>query len=143
MSTASTSPPRTDRSTGRGYVWLGIALCLIGVGLVVAQIVALKILVVPWYSPALATLGALLLLVAVARRHGVFRVIVLVLVAAFAGFQWFFLVSLMKLPEYTGPAQAGKPFPAFQAALADGRPFTDADLRDGSRTVLVFFRGRW
>ena len=64
------------------------------------------------------------------------------LVAAFAGFQWYFLVSLMKLPDYAGPAQAGKQFPAFAATLADGRPFTDADLRDGAARH-GFFRGRW
>ena len=29
------------------------------------------------------------------------------------------------------------------STFADGRPFTDEDLRDGSRHVMVFFRGRW
>jgi hypothetical protein len=66
-----------------------------------------------------------------------------VLVAAFAGLQWYFLVALMKLPAYEGPAQAGNPLPAFHAIRADGRPFTEADLRDGSWRVLTFFRGRW
>jgi hypothetical protein len=50
----------------------------------------------------------------------------------------------MKLPDYEGPARAGQQLPAFQATLAsNGRPFTDADLGDGHRRVMVFFRGRW
>src|SRR5262245_34270874 len=143
MSLASVSPPPTRRSTGRGYFWAGLGACVLGFGLAVAQFAWLKRQVVPWYSPALATLGALLLLVAVTRRWSIVRGIALLLVAAFAGFQWLFLVSLAKLPDYEGPARAGRPFPEFRATYADGRPFTDADLRDNSRRVMVFFRGRW
>jgi hypothetical protein len=95
------------------------------------------------YSPALATLGAILLLVAAVRRPGTARVLVLVLVVAFAGLQWFILAVRTKLPAYEGPAQAGKRLPAFRATLADGRPFTEAGLNDGTRRVLLFFRGRW
>ncbi len=136
--------PTTERSRGRAYFWAGIALCLLGLALVFVQF-GLKWLFVPWYSPVLATIGVVLLLLSVARRRSIPRVIVLVLLAAFAGFQWYFLVSLIKLPDYTGPAQAGKQLPPFSATFADaeGRPFTEADLRDGSRRVLVFFRGRW
>jgi hypothetical protein len=65
------------------------------------------------------------------------------LVTAFAGLQWYFLVSMMKLPEYNGPAQPGKRLPPFQAEFANGRSFTEADLADGSRRVMTFFRGRW
>src|SRR5262249_48318478 len=103
----------------------------------------MKHLDMPWYLPALATLGALLMLVAVARRLTVVRVLGLVLVAGLAGLEWYFLVEQMRLPEYPGDVRAGSPFPAFRAALADGRPFTDADLREGSWRVMVFFRGRW
>jgi hypothetical protein len=142
MTAVATIPSATPRSRGRGYFWAGIAACLLGLALTVAQF-ALKYLAVPWYSPVLATLGALLLLVAVARRLSIPRVIALVLVAAVAGFQWYALVSLMKLPAYDGPAQPGKPVPAFTATLADGRSFTEADFRDGSRHVMTFFRGRW
>src|SRR5262249_37872242 len=131
-----------QRSRGRGYFWAGLAVCLLGVALVVAQF-SLKVLVVPWYAPALASLGALLLLVSVARRRSIPRLAALVLVAAFAGFQWFFLVSMIKLPAYEGPARAGEQLPAFTSKYADGRDFTEADLHDGSRRALVFFRGRW
>ena len=139
---APTTPPAAGRSRGRALFWAGVAACLLGLVLAFAQF-SLKIVGVPWYTPALATLGAVLLVVAVARRRTVPRVVALVLVAALAGFQWYTLGSLMKLPAYDGPAQPGRPFPAFRASHADGRPFTDADLRDGSRRVMVFFRGRW
>jgi hypothetical protein len=142
MTTVTATPSTEQRTRGRGYFWAGIGSCLLGLALVVAQF-RLKYLVVPWYSPVLATLGAFLLLVAVARRRTIPRLIGLLLVAALAGFQWYFLVSLMKLPAYEGPAKAGKPFPAFTATLADGGSFTDADLRNGTRHALVFFRGRW
>ena len=142
MATLATTPSAGPRSQGRAYFWAGIAACLLGLAVAVAQF-GLKLLAVPWYSPVLATLGAFLLAVAAARRRSIPRVIALVLVAAFAGLQWYALAVLMKLPDYEGPARAGQPIPAFRSTLADGRPFTDADLRDGSRHVLVFFRGRW
>jgi hypothetical protein len=142
MTTVSPTPPTTAPSTGRAYFWAGLGVCLLGLALTVAQF-SLKFLFVPWYMPALASLGALLLLVSVARRRSVVRIIALLLVAALAGFQWFFLVSAMKLPAYEGPAKPGRPFPAFHATLAGGKPFTEADLQDGSRRAMVFFRGRW
>ena len=141
-----TAPPITAsvdlRSRGRGYFWTGIAACLLGPVLMAAQI-ALKYLGVPWYSPILATLGALLIVAAVVQRRSIPRLIVLMLVAVFAGLQWYFLGVLMKLPDYSGPARAGAAIPAFRSTFADGRPFTEADLSDGSRHVMVFFRGRW
>jgi hypothetical protein len=142
MTTATTTPPATERSQGRAHFWVGIAACVLGLALAVVQF-GLKHLFVPWYAPVLATLGAVLLLVAVARRPGVVRIVVLLVITALAGLEWFFLVSLMKLPAYEGPAQVGKQLPAFTATLADGRPFTEANLRDRSRRVMTFFRGRW
>jgi hypothetical protein len=142
MAALATTPTVESRARGRGYFWAGIAACLLGPALVAAQF-QLQHLIVPWYSPVLATLGVFLLLAAVFRRRSVPRLIALVLVAAFAGLQWYFLAVLMKLPEYAGPARAGEPIPAFHSTLADGQPFTEADLRDGSRHALIFFRGRW
>jgi hypothetical protein len=142
MTTLATTPSAGQRSRGRAYFWAGISVCLLGLALAVVQF-GLNYLAVPWYSPVLATLGAFLLVVAVARRRSIPRMVALVLVAAFAGLQWYVLVSLMKLPDYEGPARAGQPIFAFRNSLADGRPFTEEDLRDGSRHVLVFFRGRW
>jgi hypothetical protein len=138
-----TTPVTDDPARGRGYVWAGIAACLLGPILVVAQIIGMKYLFTPWYSPILGTLGAALLLVGLVRRWSILRLIALVLVAAFAGLQWFFLGVMLKLPEYDGPARPGDELPSFASTYADGRPFTAADLRDGTRRAIVFFRGRW
>jgi hypothetical protein len=115
---------------------------VLGVAAMLVQQFALKIMRTPWYSPVLATVGVVLLVVALARRRSIPRVIGLVLVAAFAGLQWYLFGVLLKLPAYQGP-EVGRPVPAFAATFADGRTFRDADLRDGSRHLLVLFRGRW
>jgi hypothetical protein len=131
-----------QRSRGRGYFWAGLGVCALGLALVFVQI-SLHQLFVPWYSPVLATIGAFLLFLSVARRRTIPRIAGLVLVALFAGFQWYAIGILSKLPDYEGPAKVGKQLPAFQATLADGRSFTEANFHDGSRRLLVFFRGRW
>src|SRR5205809_5775134 len=102
--TATSSTAVQDRSKGLGYFWAGIAICLLGIALAVVQY-SLKMLIAPWYVPVLATLGALLLLRSMALRRSATRLIGLVLVAALAGFEWYFVVSLAKLPEYQGPAR--------------------------------------
>src|SRR6266705_4116944 len=89
------------------------------------------------------TLFRSLLLGSLARRRSITRIVALVLIVALAGFQWFFLIHVAKLPSYEGPARAGLKMPAFQTALADGRTFSDKDLQDGTSSVLTFFRGRW
>jgi hypothetical protein len=132
----------TTSSTGRGLLWSGIGLAILAIVLGIIQYV-LQILVVPWQVPIVTTLGALLLLVSVTRRFTLTRVIAVVLITALAGLEWVFMASLSKLPEYTGPVRAGLKIPAFQTALADGRPFTDQNLQDGTPSVLIFFRGRW
>jgi hypothetical protein len=142
MGTLSTTAPPAKRSAGRGLLWAGIGLSLLGVALCVAQY-SLGYLIVPWYLPVLTTLGALLLLCAAARRLTVTRVVVFGLLAAFAGLQWLFFLSHSTLPPYEGPARQGEKLPAFRTTLASGRPFTEEDLRDGTNSVLVFFRGRW
>jgi hypothetical protein len=141
MSTLATTPAAVPRSRGRGYFWLGLGLCALGIAGFMAQF-ALNIPKTPWYSPALATIGALLLLLSLARRFTIPRVLGLLLVAGFAGLQWYFFGVMMKLPDYKGP-EPGRPVPAFAATLADGKTLQDSDLRDGKRSVLVFFRGRW
>jgi hypothetical protein len=137
-----TTSPSKPRSQGRAYFWAGIITCLLGLALVFVQF-GLKYLFVPWYSPILVTLGAVLLFLSVVSHRSITRIVALVLVTALAGFEWYVLTSMMKLPDYVGPAQPGKQLPHFRAMLADGRPFTEADLSDGSRRVMTFFRGRW
>jgi hypothetical protein len=138
MSTATTDDP----ARGRGYALAGIAVSLLGPLLFVVQI-SLKSLFVPWYSPILGTLGAVLLLIAVTHRRTLLRLTAFVVVAAVAVLQWYFLGVMMKLPEYDGPARPGDELPSFNSTFADGRPFTPAILRDGTRRAIVFFRGRW
>lgn len=142
MTTESTTSPPPIHSKGRALFWAGIGLCLLGIALYVVDY-SLKRLITPWYSPVLATCGVLLLVGSVARRRTVARIVALGLVGLLAVFQWYFLVSLSKLPAYAGPAQAGSKLPAFRTTLADGRPFTEQDLERGKTNVLVFFRGRW
>jgi hypothetical protein len=135
-------PPKTDRSAGRGLLWAGIGLAALAIALVAIQW-SLHILIVPWYVPIVTAMGALLVLWSLTRRVGIVRVLVLVLLAALAGFEWYALAEGGKLPEYTGPARAGEKLPPFETMLSDGRSFTQNDLEDGQHRVLTFFRGRW
>lgn len=145
MSTIPQSPDAAARirARGRACLWAGIALPLLGIVLALLQYGVLKLLFVPWYVLPLSTVGVLLLVCAVAQRRTVVRIVLLLLLGALAAFQWLLLVGHARLPSYQGPAQAGKPFPAFQTTLADGASFTDKDLHKGRATVLTFFRGRW
>jgi hypothetical protein len=141
--TTTTSPPVVSRKgTGRTYLWLGLALGLAGPLLLVAQLQA-KRLINPWYLPILGTIGAVLVGLALARRRGIGRSLALVLLGLLATGEWFILMSMSKLPPYTGPVAIGRPFPAFSTTLADGSSFTQASLQGEQKTAMVFFRGRW
>jgi hypothetical protein len=120
----------------------GMGLAVLAIAMVVIQY-SFQILVVPWYLPLVTAIGALLVLWSLTKRLTIVRMVVLVLLAALAGLEWASFAVGGKLPEYTGPAEAGKKLPAFQTTLADGRSFTQNDLEDGQRRVLTFFRGRW
>jgi hypothetical protein len=135
------SNPVPHRS-GRAFFWAGVFLCLLGPMLFAVEF-SLKRLAVPWFSPALATLAVFCLIMAVVRRRTVSRWVALVLIALFAGIQWYGLAVFIKLPDYKGPVQVGKSIPAFQGKRADGSPFTNSELKGDKRHVLVFFRGRW
>ena len=140
--TTYTSPPA---SSGRGLLWLGVFCAILGPLVYVGQI-SQSWLTTPWYAPALATLGTLLVVLALGRRRSVWRFLALGLVLLLTGFQWFFITSA-RLPAYAGPVAAGEPFPDFRAARDDGnsfaQSFTAADLKGDKDTVLVFFRGHW
>ena len=92
---------------------------------------------------ALTTIGVLLMLVSVVQRPGILRIIGLVIFIALAGMEWHVLLIGSKIAPYTGPAHQGEKLPAFTATFADGKPFTQETLQDGTGTVLVFFRGHW
>lgn len=134
--------PDNERKQGRGMLWAGVGMCILGIVACGAQF-AMGRLFVPWYLPVSGTLGAVLCVVALARRRNLTRVVVLALVAALAGLEWYFIGVMARLPEYQGPAQAGAAMPTFTTARADGRPFTQDDFRDARANILVFFRGRW
>jgi cytochrome oxidase Cu insertion factor (SCO1/SenC/PrrC family) len=103
----------------------------------------MKLLVTPWYMPILATVGALCALVSIRKRPTWTRVIALVILAVLTAGEWYFLLSVSRLPEYKGPVQVERKIPEFTTTLADGRPFTAKDLQRGTPTVLVFYRGHW
>jgi hypothetical protein len=142
MTSDATLPAVNERPSGRGLFWTAIGLCALGVLLVIVQF-SLKQLIVPWYVPALTTWGMVLMFRSMIRHRTIPRILCLAVIGLLAGFQWYALISLVKLPEYRGPAQAGQQLPAFQTTLADGTSFTEKSLQDGTPTVMTFFRGRW
>lgn len=129
-------------SGGQLLFWTGIGLFVLGVASAFVQY-ALKQLIVPWYAPILATVGVGLLLISCRQRPTIARFVGLGLVAVACAFEWYVLLVFTRMPQYTGPAQADHQVPAFTALRADGSPFTDADLKHGPPTALVFFRGHW
>ena len=143
MSQTVTAPATPPKTAGRLWLWLGILAAVGGVAAAFVQLGVLKWLSVPWYAAALLTVGALCAAAAFAVRKSVTRGVVLTLLVVLTGFVWYGLAVAMKLPEYAGPARQGNPVPAFTAQLADGRPFSDANLRAGQPSVLVFYRGHW
>jgi hypothetical protein len=72
----------------------------------------------------------------------VWRFLGLAFVVLLGGAELAFLLST-RLPAYEGPVAQGKLFPDFTTLRADGKSFTQGDLRGGQNNVLVFFRGRW
>jgi hypothetical protein len=137
----SSTPAAPRRYPGRLLAALGFALAALGVIGYAVQF-SLHHLTTPWYMPAAATLGAVLLIVSLWQARTVLRVLALLLVLLLAGAEWMFLLGT-RLPAYTGPVAAGQPFPAFATTRADGTPFTQRDLEGDQHNVLVFFRGRW
>jgi hypothetical protein len=135
------SPLAPPKSGGRLSLWLGILAAPLGIVAYMFQFNAGK-LTAPWYAPALATIGAALILVSLFRRFTAWRIVALLLVGALTGLEWWGFWAMM-LPAYSGPLSQGKAFPEFAAARADGTPFTPDDLKGDQDTALVFFRGHW
>jgi hypothetical protein len=136
------TPPDVGKRPGRMYLLLGALLAAAGLVIYAVQFRA-KVLTTPWYVPVLATVGVGLAVMALVRSRSVGRWAATVLLTLFAAVEWVFLLVLMSTPPYTGPAQAGQPFPAFTTTRADGSTFTQDNLKGEQNTVLVFFRGRW
>jgi hypothetical protein len=139
MTTSSPAGPR--RYPGRLYLLLGLAVTALGIVGYIVQI-NLERLTMPWYLPASATLGVLLLVLSLLQARSIWRVLALALVLLFAGAEYAMLWKV-RLPEYKGPIAVGQPFPAFATKRADDTTFTQADLQGDQDTVMVFFRGHW
>jgi hypothetical protein len=139
MSNPSLAAPHRFR--GRLLLLLGLGLAVLGVVAYVVQI-SLERLIIPWYMPALASLGVVLVVVSLLERRTVWRVLALLAVMLLTGAELAFLYAV-RLPPYTGPIAVGEPFPAFEVSRADGMPFTQNDLAGDQNNVFVFFRGRW
>jgi hypothetical protein len=138
---AVASPIATDVSSGRGWLWLGVAVALAAILLDLAQM-AMSVLTTPWYLPILGTLGAAFLLYSFVQRRTFGRLVVLAFFALLAVFEWWLLLGLTRLPAYAGP-KVGEPFPDFTIQRADGAAFTQNDFTGPQNTVFVLFRGRW
>jgi len=131
------APPR---SRGR-LLLLGLGLAVAGVLAYVVQI-SLQRLMAPWYMPILGLLGVVLVALSLSEKRTVWRVFALLAVVLLTGAEFAFMYAV-RLPPYTGPVAKGRPFPAFETTLSDGRQFTQRDLVSDRSSVLVFFRGRW
>ena len=120
----------------------GLVLFLAGPVLNAVQIL-LKHLWTPWYVPVLASLGVVLMIVSVRQRRSVLRGAALAFFVLLCGGEWYLMLVAAKTPAYTGPAQPGSKLPPFATVLADGTPFTNKNVEQEIRSVLVFNRGRW
>jgi hypothetical protein len=143
MQESPAAPPAVARRRGRLCLWLGIGLFPLGMVLYFVQAFQFKDLVTPWYMPIMFTLGVLLVLVSVRQRPTWTRVIASLVLALLCAGEWYFILSMSRLPPYQGPVQVDKKIPEFTTTFADGRSFTDKDLQKGTPTVLVFYRGHW
>src|SRR6516162_3441210 len=122
--------PVKTRPRGRWLFWLGLTLPFIALGVYIVQFQQ-HIFAMPWYVPAAAVIGLVALAITVWQRPSVVRIAGLLLIALFCAGQAFFLFSISKLPAYSGPIHAGESIPAFHTTLADGRAFSDGDLKQG------------
>lgn len=139
MNTTSTSTPapRTWPLIVAGTVFLVLGPVIYGTQIAMGQ------LVTPWYLPAFATVGGVLMSAAFVRRPGVARGLLVVLALLPTVFAWLVVAVFSRTPEYTGPASVGNKLPAFAASYADGRVFTNRNVETGGPAVLLFYRGHW
>ncbi|MSU78732.1 MAG: hypothetical protein EXS16_11645 [Gemmataceae bacterium] len=143
MNTTSTSTPapRTWPLIVAGTVFLVLGPVIYGTQIAMGQ------LVTPWYLPAFATVGVVLMMAAFVRRPGVLRGVLRGVLVALAllptVFAWLVIAIFSRTPEYTGPARVGEKLPTFAAHYADGREFSDRVLATGRPAVLLFYRGHW
>jgi hypothetical protein len=142
MENFQTVAPTTSTPRRRPLFLGGTLLFLAGPALYAVQI-SLGQLWTAWYMPLLASLGVVLMIASMRHRRTVLRSVVLAVFALLCVGEWYLMLVATKTPAYTGPAQPGSKIPPFSATLADGTPFTNTDVEQDIRSVLVFNRGRW
>ena len=130
-----------NRLRGRLLLLLGLGLAVLGIVGYAVQI-SRQSLAMPWYMPALALLGVVLVVVSFRERRTIWRGVALLSVVLLTSAELAMFYK-SRLPPYTGPIAVGKAFPAFGASRSDGAPYTERDLPGDQNNVLVFFRGRW
>src|SRR5579872_6218 len=94
----TTFDPAPPRAAGRLYLWLGLAVGLLGPILYAVQLLAHR-LTVAWYTPILGTLGAVVVLFALTRRRSVWRYFAITFLVLLAAGEWFFLLSMSMRSE--------------------------------------------
>jgi hypothetical protein len=127
---------------GRVYLILGPLVAVAGLVIYYFQLQA-KILTAPWYAPVFATMGVVLLVMALLLSRSVWRWAAVALFTLLAAAEWAMLLVFMNAPAYTGPVKPGQTFPEFATTRADGSTFNQDSLKGDQNTVMVFFRGRW
>jgi peroxiredoxin len=123
--------------------WLGTLAAIALIPIFGLQAFWARVLVTPWYLPIGGTVAAIVVTYALSRSWRWWKVPIAAVCVMLAGLEWYFLLGLTVLPQYTGPIASGGPLPAFQATWADGSAFDGAALQLKRPTVLVFFQGRW
>ena len=126
---------------------LGIGVACIGLLHYVSVLWSGMSLRVPWYVPAFAAAGGIVMAYG-AWPQGLRRRLLAAgtILAAILGFVY--LAVATRVPPYRGPA-VGLACPEFTTRDARGQPVTRADLLPGAGgkghtlTALVLFRGSW
>ena len=142
MENATSTTNKPSIVPGRWWLVLAAALTVLPIVAYAFQF-HFRYLHVPWYLPILATVAALVMVMAVRARRNWGRLLGLGFVGLLAAAEWLFLFVALALPPYTGPIAVGQPFPVFVVVRGDGSVFTQDSFKAPQDTILVFFRGRW
>ncbi len=129
----------------RRWPWfvVGVTVFLLGLILNFVQFGLLEIVATPWYVPIMMTLGVICMFISVLQRGGILRMVGILPFALMNAGVWYMLLIMFATPPYSGLSTAGNPLPSFAAKLADGTPFSNADLTKGESSVMLFYRGHW
>jgi peroxiredoxin len=141
----ATTGPSIDPNRGKSRLlfWSAAAVAILLIPIFFAQVFWARILITPWYLPIGGTAAALVTIYALGRPVRWGRAGVVAGCVALACLEWYFVLAMTLLPQYTGPIAEGSSLPAFHATLADGTEIDESYFRNRPMTALVFFQGRW